>query len=118
MSDFAGVSNCPKKDFARIKKSAPLRITAPHRMRSLSRAGAIMPPRASVGETRFRSTDELLTALERKRMIPVPKAAKFKSISTDTFTRRYRHLIKQVSPGRVAVELGDVLDLPKPIDDS
>ena len=83
-----------------------------------------MPPRAqrradlpaNVGETRFRSTDELLTAVERKRMIPVPKAAAFVTLSTDTFMRRYSHLIKRVSDGRVAVELGDVLDIPKPID--
>jgi hypothetical protein len=74
--------------------------------------------RASVGKTRFRTTDELLTAVERKRMVPVPWAAEFNSISTDTFTRKYRHLIKQVSDGRVAVELGDVLDIPKPIDDA
>jgi hypothetical protein len=75
-----------------------------------------MPPRASVGETRFRTTDELLSALERKRMIPVPKAAALITISTDTFKRRYGHLIKRVSDGRVAVELGDVLDIPKPLD--
>ena len=85
-----------------------------------------MPPRerpradlpASVGETRFRTTDELLTAVERKRMIPVPKAAAFVTLSTDTFVRKYSHLIKRVSDKRVAVELGDVLDIPKPIDDA
>jgi hypothetical protein len=83
-----------------------------------------MPPRArpraehpaTVGEPRFRTTDELLTAVERKRMISVPKAAAFVTLSTDTFVRRYPHLIKRVSDGRVAVELGDVLDIPKPLD--
>jgi hypothetical protein len=85
-----------------------------------------MPPRArpraelaaSVGETRTRSTDELLTAVERLRMIPVPKAAAINDLSTDTFTRKYRHLIRRVSDGRVAVRLGDALDIPKPIDDA
>jgi hypothetical protein len=85
-----------------------------------------MPPRAqrhaalpaSVGETRFRSTDELLTALERERMIPVPKAAAINTLSPDTFARKYRHLIKRVSDGRVAVRLGDALDIPKALDDS
>jgi hypothetical protein len=83
-----------------------------------------MPPRAqrraermaSVGEAHFRSTDELLTAIERKRIIPVPQAAAINNLSTDTFTRKYRHLIKRVSDARVGVELGDALDIPKPLD--
>jgi hypothetical protein len=77
-----------------------------------------MPSRASVSTTRIRSTTELLTAVEGRRIIPVPKAAELNSISTDTFTRKYRHLIKQVSPGRVGVCLEDALDIPKPIDDA
>jgi hypothetical protein len=85
-----------------------------------------MPPRArlraelpaSVGETRSRATPELLTAIERKRMVPVPWAAEFNSLSVDTFKRKYPHLIKRVSEKRLAVELGDVLDIPKSIDDA
>ena len=85
-----------------------------------------MPPPArpraelptSVGGRRFRSTDELLTALERERIISVPEAAAFNTLSTDTFTREYRHLIKRVSKGRIGVCLGDALDLAKPIDDA
>jgi predicted nucleotidyltransferase len=48
----------------------------------------------------------------------VPKAAAFNSISTDTFVRKYSHLIRRVSEGRVGVYLGDVLDIAKPINDA
>jgi hypothetical protein len=48
----------------------------------------------------------------------VPKAAAMNTLSTDTFTRKYRHLIRRVSDGRIAVRLGDALDLPQPLDDA
>jgi hypothetical protein len=47
--------------------------------------------------------------LALKRKIPVPEAAALNDLSEDTFRRRHSHLIKQVSPRRDAVELGDAL---------
>jgi transcription initiation factor TFIIIB Brf1 subunit/transcription initiation factor TFIIB len=44
-----------------------------------------------------------------RRKISVKEAAKLNGISEDTFRRRYKHLIKQISPRRQAVTLGDVL---------
>jgi hypothetical protein len=83
-----------------------------------------MPPRAqpraelpaNVGKTPFRTTPELLTALERMRIIPVPQAAQMNSLSTDTFRREFSHLIVRLSAKRIGVRLGDALDLAKPLD--
>jgi len=50
-----------------------------------------------------------LTALELERNISVPEAARIKGISTDTFKRRYRHLIRKISERRNAVKLRDLL---------
>jgi hypothetical protein len=47
--------------------------------------------------------------LKLKKKISVKEAAELNNISEDTFRRRYRHLIKQVSPKRDAVVLGDAL---------
>jgi len=47
--------------------------------------------------------------LELRRMIPVAQAAELKAVSEDVFREHYSHLIRQVSPGRQAVKLGDVL---------
>jgi hypothetical protein len=46
-----------------------------------------------------------------KRKISVRAAAELNDLSEDTFRRRYPHLIKQVSPNRGAVELGDAIDV-------
>jgi hypothetical protein len=83
-----------------------------------------MPPRAqrraelpaSVGKTPFRTTPELLSALERMRIIPVPQAAQMNNLSTDTFRRQFAHLIVRLSAKRIGVRLGDALDLAQPID--
>jgi hypothetical protein len=48
--------------------------------------------------------------LERHRMVSVPLAAQLMGISEDTFERHYAHLIRQVSPRRKAVRVGDVID--------
>jgi hypothetical protein len=53
---------------------------------------------------------ELSPELERHKRISVPQAAELRNISADTFRRRYRHLIRQESPRRQTVKLGDVLD--------
>jgi hypothetical protein len=47
---------------------------------------------------------------ERRRRISVRQAAELKNISEDTFRRHYRNLIRQESPRRQSVALGDVLD--------
>lgn len=48
--------------------------------------------------------------LERRRRISVKQAAELRNISVDTFKRHYGHLIRQESPRRQSVKLGDVLD--------
>jgi hypothetical protein len=48
---------------------------------------------------------------ERRRLVPINQAAELLSISTDTFRRRFGHLIRTVSPRRCGVALGDVLDV-------
>jgi hypothetical protein len=53
---------------------------------------------------------QLSLDFERRRIIPVPQAAKIWGISTDTFKRHYPHLIRKLSPRRNGVRLGDVLD--------
>jgi hypothetical protein len=53
---------------------------------------------------------ELPADLERKRIVSVKQAAEFKNISVDTFKRHYSHLIKDLSPRRRGVVLGDVID--------
>jgi hypothetical protein len=47
---------------------------------------------------------------EKRRRISVRQAAELKNISEDTFRRHYRSLIRQESPRRQSVALGDVLD--------
>ena len=53
---------------------------------------------------------ELSPELERKRFITIDEAAELKSISRDTFLRHYSHLVRELSPRRKGVRLGDVLD--------
>jgi hypothetical protein len=49
------------------------------------------------------------TVLDLERKISVQEAAALNTISEDTFLRHYRHLVRQVSPRRGAVRLGDAL---------
>jgi len=53
---------------------------------------------------------QLASEERREQRIPVRQAAEIKGISVPTFLRHYQHLIERVSPGRIAVRLGDVLD--------
>ena len=62
--------------------------------------------------TRISLTD--LTPLDRLKRIPVSEAAAFNNLSEDTFKRHYAHLIEKISPRRLAVKLGDAIDLPPP----
>jgi hypothetical protein len=51
--------------------------------------------------------------LELRRKISVKKAAELNNLSEDTFRKNHRHLIRQVSKQRQAVELGDALSVGK-----
>jgi hypothetical protein len=44
-----------------------------------------------------------------RRKISVREAAELAGLSTDTFRRRHRNLIRQLSPRRQGVALGDAL---------
>jgi len=52
--------------------------------------------------------------LALKQKIRVKEAAALNDMSEDSFRRHYSHLIKQVSPRRDAVELGDALAIGAP----
>jgi hypothetical protein len=46
------------------------------------------------------------------RMVSLAQAAALRGVSVDTLKRRFPHLIKRVSPRRLAVRVGDLLDEP------
>jgi hypothetical protein len=50
-------------------------------------------------------------AIERTRMLPT--AADLRGVSVSTFKRNFGHLIRRVSPRRLAVQLGELLDEPE-----
>jgi hypothetical protein len=52
---------------------------------------------------------KLSPEMERRRIIPVPQAAELKNISPDTFRRHFKHLIRQITPRRQGVMLGDLI---------
>jgi hypothetical protein len=47
---------------------------------------------------------------EKRRRISVREAARLRGISEDTFRRHFGHLIEKITPRRLVVRLGDVLD--------
>jgi hypothetical protein len=57
------------------------------------------------------TADELpkLTALELERIVSVDEGARLKGVSTDTFRRRYPHILRRISPRRIGAKLRDVL---------
>jgi hypothetical protein len=58
-------------------------------------------------------TDHTITLspeMERRRLITVAQAAGLKAISEEAFRTHFAHLIRQVTPGRQGVKLGDVLE--------
>ena len=55
-----------------------------------------------------------LTPLELKRKITTKEAAELNGVSEDMFKRHYRYLIRKIGPRRLAVELGDAINLPPP----
>jgi hypothetical protein len=57
---------------------------------------------------------ELPPEILKRRKISVPAAAKLNDLSARTFRRKYRHLIKQVSERRQAVDLDDALAIGEP----
>lgn len=62
----------------------------------------------------FSTSAHGLSPLELKRKITTKAAAELNGVSEDTFKRNYRHLIKRIGPRRLAVELGDAINLPPP----
>jgi hypothetical protein len=58
-------------------------------------------------------TDHTITLtpeMERRRLVTVAQAAEIKAISEDAFRKHYAHLIRQVTPRRQGVRLGDVIE--------
>jgi hypothetical protein len=55
-----------------------------------------------------------LSPLELKRKITTRQAAELNGVSEDMFKRHYWHLIRKIGPRRLAVELGDAIELPPP----
>jgi hypothetical protein len=60
----------------------------------------------------MRTKPELPPELSRQRMVSLAEAAAIRGVSVDTLRRRFPHLIKRVSPRRLAVRVGDLLDEP------
>jgi len=52
------------------------------------------------------------SGLNLKQKVSVKKAAELNDISEDSFRRHYSHLIRQITPRRGVVELGDAYALP------
>jgi hypothetical protein len=52
---------------------------------------------------------ELTPEQQKKRRVSVKQAAELRGISEDSFRRHYGHLIRQETPRRQTVALGDVL---------
>lgn len=52
-----------------------------------------------------------LTPLELRRIASLPEAAKFLSLSEDTIRRRYGKKIRQLSPRRVGIMVGDLIKI-------
>jgi hypothetical protein len=58
-------------------------------------------------------TDHTVTLspeMERRRLVTVAQAAVLKAISEEAFRNHFAHLIRQITPGRQGVRLGDVLE--------
>ena len=55
------------------------------------------------------TTNEDLSSLELERVLTIPEAIKFTSLSEDTLERRFGHLIIQLSPRRRGMKLRSVL---------
>jgi hypothetical protein len=69
-------------------------------------------PAGILGGMKAPSTAHGLSPLELRQKISVREAAELNGVSEDTFKRAYRHLIRKIGPRRLAVELGDALELP------
>jgi hypothetical protein len=72
-------------------------------------------PRVFGGCAMPRFTDPLLAddappeGLALERMLTLPEVTALTGLSPDTLRRRYPHLIRKMSPRRVAMKLRDVL---------
>jgi hypothetical protein len=61
-------------------------------------------------------TSELVRVLDGERVISVAEASRLNSISTDTFMRRFRHLVVKITDKRRGVKLKHALAIAKPLD--
>ena len=59
-----------------------------------------------------RARPELPSDLTRLRMVSLREAAEIRGVSVDGFRRHFGHLVRRVSPRRLAVRVGDLLDEP------
>src|SRR6516225_10194746 len=58
-----------------------------------------------------RAPPTVARVLELERLITLREASELTSMSVDSLTRHYRHLIRHLSPRRPAMRLGDVLQI-------
>jgi hypothetical protein len=61
-------------------------------------------------------TSELLRALDGERVISVAEASRMNGVSTDTFMRRFRHLVVKITDKRRGVRLKHALSIAQPLD--
>jgi hypothetical protein len=55
-------------------------------------------------------TVKLSPEMERRRLLTVAQAAEFKAISEAAFRDNFAHLIRQITPRRQGVKLGDLIE--------
>jgi hypothetical protein len=60
------------------------------------------------------SPDPAKLAVEMQRVVSIPEAARLCGLSTDTLRRRHRDKFIRLSPRRIGMRVGDVLDIGKP----
>jgi hypothetical protein len=78
---------------------------------SIPSTGRSKSEKSGIGHNRPPSDEPDWLRLRTK--ISVSEAARLNGVSTDTFKRRYRHLIVKISPRRDVVTLGDALAIGK-----
>ena len=70
--------------------------------------GKLSLPRKSDASFRARGPPE---GLELERMLTLPEVSELTGLSPDSIKRHYGHLIRRMSPRRVAVKLRDALSI-------
>ena len=70
-----------------------------------------MPAKAKISKPE----GQLDAPSEMARLIPIAEVVRLTSLSRDSLLRHHRDKIRRVSPRRLAMRLGDVLELGEPI---